>query len=234
MGLAEVATGRDLTPLAERADYHGVSNLAYLSLRAIEGVDKETLAALERQYLSGNARHLRALVELANVARALGAKGIPWLVFKGPILTEFVYPRADLRSYLDLDIVVPRRDFAAAVQALQSEGSKLLDRNWDLLLRREVGQLHVELPLGTLVDLHWHVLNRSEVRHSMSISMDALFDRARKVTLNGVSVLTFDPVDSLLHLCVHTALSGGVRLAWLKDIERTIASQPLSWDEVVE
>ena len=64
--------------------------------------------------------------------------------------------------------------------------------------------------------------------------MDALFDRAREVTLNGVSVLTFDPVDSLLHLCVHTALSGGVRLAWLKDIERTIASQSLSWDEVVE
>ena len=233
-GLAETVAGRDVSALAERADYHGVSNLAYLSLRSIESVDSETLAVLERRYLSGNARHLRALVEIANVEEVLGERGIPWLVFKGPILAEFVYPRADLRSYLDLDIVVRRQDFATAVEALQDEGSKLLDRNWELLLRREVGQLHVELPFGTLADLHWHVLNRAEIRRSMTISMDDLFDRARKVTLNDTSVLTFDPVDSLLHLCVHTALSGGVRLAWLKDIERSIASQPISWDNVVE
>jgi Uncharacterised nucleotidyltransferase len=233
-GLAEVVAGRDLGGLVERATHHGVGNLVYLSSRSIQGLDPAALSGLERHYNESIARHLRALADLSNLSTALRALEVPWLLFKGPILSEIVYPRPDLRSYLDLDILVPRQHFSAAVAALQGHGAHLLDKNWDLLLRRRVGQVHLELPFGTLADVHWHIVNRSEIRRSLQISTSGLFSRARTVTIGGRPVQTFDPVDSLLHLCTHAALSGGVRLAWLKDIERAAALRDHSWEAVLE
>jgi Uncharacterised nucleotidyltransferase len=233
-GLDEIVGGRDLGDLTRRAAYHGVVNLVYLSLRPLAGADPDAVSLLEREYVAANARHLRALADLATVALALDDAGIRWLLFKGPILTEVVYPRRDLRSYLDLDVVVAPRDFPDAVDALQQHGAGLLDRNWDLLLGREAGQLHFQLPFGTLADLHWHVVNRTEIRRSLSVSMSDLLARARPTVVGSTPVLTFDHVDFLLHLCIHAALSGGVRVTWLKDIERSVAACHYSPDEVLE
>lgn len=229
-----MVAGRDLGDLVERASHHGVSNLVYLSSRSIHGLDPVALSRLERQYNESIARHLRALADLTNLASALRPQEIPWLLFKGPFLSEIVYPRPDLRSYVDLDILVARQHFSVAVAALQRHGAHLLDKNWDLLLRRRVGQVHLELPFGTLLDVHWHIVNRSEMRRSLQIPMSGLFSRARTVTIGGRPVQTFDGVDCLLHLCTHAALSGGVRLAWLKDIERAVALQDHSWKAVLE
>jgi hypothetical protein len=229
--MSSMVSGRSLEELESRAVYHGVGNLVFLSLRSLPGLDPEPVDQLGRRYVGGNLRHLQALGDLACLGQTFTSEGIPWLVFKGPVLGELVYPRPDLRSYRDLDIVVPRADFGAAVMALEAAGAKLLDRNWEFLLERRVGQLHFELPMGTLADVHWHVLNRGEMRRSLSVSMDGLLRRARQVELNGTSLLTFEPVDSLLHLCVHAAVSGAVRLVWMKDIERAIAAGGIDWDE---
>ena len=57
----------------------------------------------------------------------------------------------------------------------------------------------------------------------VAIDMDELFGRARRVSLDGPEVLTLDPADTLLQLAVHAGLSGGAKLAWLKDIDRAAA-----------
>jgi hypothetical protein len=46
-------------------------------------------------------------------------------------------------------------------------------------------------------------------------------------------VRTLDPTDTLIHLCLHAAISGGDRLVWVKDIERAVAVRPPDWDELV-
>jgi hypothetical protein len=46
-------------------------------------------------------------------------------------------------------------------------------------------------------------------------------------------VLTLDPEDTLIQLSLHAGLSGAVKLAWLKDIERACVAPDLAWDEVV-
>ncbi len=232
--LASLVTGRDLQPLVERASHHGVANLLYLSLRGIDGVDRPSLEKLERNYQEGVRHHLLVLGELSALGEALDDAAIPWIVFKGPVLSTLVYPRPDLRFYNDVDVMVPRAEFAAAVQALERRGFAVLDRNWELLLRLEAGQLHVGLGHDVLADLHWHPLNRNSVRRSFAISPGELFGRARAAALGSLKIRRLDPVDGLLHLCVHAGLSGGVRLLWLKDIERTIAREAPDWRRVVE
>jgi hypothetical protein len=52
--------------------------------------------------------------------------------------------------------------------------------------------------------------------------------------VGGRSVPTLDPVDTLLHVALHAALSGGDRLIWLKDIERALVVEQPPWDDVIE
>jgi hypothetical protein len=88
--------------------------------------------------------------------------------------------------------------------------------------------------MGTLADVHWHLLNRENVRDGFSITTDDLFDRSRAIDVGGRSIPTLDPVDTLLHVALHAALSGGDRLIWLKDIERALVVEHPSWDDVIQ
>lgn len=233
-GVARLVSGRNLDPLLQLAHHHRVENLLYLSLRRIPGADAAALGALERWYAESAARHLRIESDLAAAARVLDAEAIPWIIFKGPVLGRLVYPRSDLRTFDDLDILVPRGSFRGAVEALEGAGARLLDRNWELIESEYRGQLHLVLGGGTLADLHWHLLNRESVRRSFAIDIEGIFERARASSLGELPVRTLDPADSLLHLCVHAALSGGDRLGWLKDVERSIVALPPPWEEVVK
>lgn len=233
-GLAELVKGRSLEDLAKRACMHGVASFAYLSLCQLEGIDREALDQLESERMAGIGRHLRAMADLGKVQEILAPVEIPFLVIKGPVLSERFYPRPDLRSYWDLDLLVDRRYFRGAVEAFEARGLTLTDPNWNSLRRLESGQIHMKLPAGTLADIHWHILNPSGVRRSLSVPIDAIIQRAVPATLRGNEVRTLGRVDTLLHLCVHAALSGGIRLIWLKDIERVVATEPPGWDEFIE
>ena len=221
-----------LAALGERAAYHGVVNAAYLSLRGV-APDADAVQALGQRYMFNIGRHLRILADLAALRTTLDSAGLPWLCFKGPVLSELIYPRPDLRSYVDLDVLVERPLFRGAVETLEDSGFRLLDRNWDLIGNEERGQLHVVLPLGTIADVHWHLLNRGMVRRSLAVPMDDIFARQRTVTIDSAPVRTLGSVDTLVHLCVHAALAGGNRLQWLKDIELAVAHDAPDWDDVV-
>ena len=196
-------------------------------------MDRAVQARLEERYASGLRHHLRVVADLAVVAEVLDRADLPWIAFKGPVLSELAYRRPDLRAYNDVDVLVRRADFQSAVQALEGVGARLVDTNWVLLRRMEPGQLHLVLPFGTLLDIHWHVVNGPAIRRSTAISVDDLFARARQVTIGGVSMRTFGVVDTVVHLCLHAGLAGGVRLLWLKDIERSIAEGHPPWHDVV-
>lgn len=223
----------DRSELLGLARYHRVVPFLYLHLREA-GADPALLGALEEEYVHNTARHMRAMADLTTFCDALDGHGITWMVVKGPVLSEVLYPRPDLRMYRDLDILVPEREFERTIDVLEASGFDLLDQNWTLIRMERRGQLHPLLRLGTAVDVHWHLLNREIVRRSLSIPMEEVFDRARTVTLSGLDVLTLDPVDTLVHLCVHAGLSGGDRLVWLKDVERAVVADRPPWDAVIE
>jgi hypothetical protein len=222
-----------LRPLIESGRYHRVLNLVHLALDGRTGVEEELGTGLKRYYLHQVGHHLRAVEDLSTLARTLDSAGVPWLLVKGPVLSEVMYERSDLRVYNDLDVVIARAAFPDAIDVLRETGFELLDRNWDLIRREGRAQLHLSLRLGTVADVHHHLLNRAVVRDSLALPMDELFDRARIVKVGSVAVRTLESVDTLLHLCIHAALAGGQLLLWLKDVERVVASDAPPWDDVV-
>ncbi|HYJ60558.1 MAG TPA: nucleotidyltransferase family protein [Actinomycetota bacterium] len=224
----------DAEQLARHAVHHRVAPFLRQALRGARlSLAGDVSRALEKSHARFTAVHLMALEDLTEVGDILRQVDVEALVMKGPVLAERHYPSADLRPYGDLDLLIPPADFERTIDALEAAGLELVDKNWHLIRTEGRAQLHVVLPHGTLADIHWSVLNRRSVRDTFRIPTLDLLARARSVEIDGRSVPTLDPTDTLLHLCLHGTLSGGDRLIWSKDVERVIATEPPRWDEVV-
>lgn len=208
-----------LGPLAVR---HGVVGCLWTALRAAGRTDLPGAAAVRAAHAATVAGHLRALADLALVDRALSTAGVGYLVFKGPVLAELVYRRPDLRSYVDVDVLVAPADFAAALAALEAAGCTVYERNWQLVRDRLLGELRLFTPGGLVLDLHWHVIADRSTRSAFRVDLAAVRARARAVRLAGREVCTLDPADTVVHLALHASLAGGHRLIWLKDLEQAL------------
>lgn len=222
--MASAAAPGVLAALATAARFHGVAGYAQRVLARLDGGDGEALARLESLQAGVLHHHLRALGDLPLLHEVLGGAGVPWLVVKGPVLAE-LHGAPDLRAYSDLDLVVPAAAFPDALAGLEGAGARVLARNWWHRLDVLAGEVPLVLPSGTVVDLHWHLLNDRALRRTFALRMPAMLDRGRPVELRGRTVRTLDPVDGLLHLALHTAMSGANRLVWLKDLECVLLAE---------
>ncbi len=230
-GLASLVAQADPAHVARAADFHGVSGCVYHSLRALPGGSPPPL--LERQYHQTLINHLRTLADLAQIAPVLDGLGVPWIVVKGPVLAETVYTRPDLRSYGDLDVVVPSTALGTVLGALEANGAAVVDRNWRLLEERMFGQVLLSLPHGTPLDLHWHLVHDVTMRRRFRIPMADVLARARRTRVARTAVPVLDSVDSVLFLALHACLAGGNRLVWLKDLEQAVRWVAPFWDDIV-
>ncbi len=221
----------DPAELVAFARYHGVAGLLYEPLRLHGGAPDPLLEALRASHDASVHGHMRSMWELARVAGALTAADVAWVVVKGPAVVELLYAAQGGRSYQDLDLLVDPSVFTDALTALEADGYAPMDRNWSVLRREMRGEVHYRGASGHELDVHWNVVNM--YRGRMRVSTRALLRRSEPVSLAGVAVRTLDPTDTLIHLALHAAISGGDRILWLKDIERSVAVRPPDWGALV-
>jgi hypothetical protein len=217
--------------ILEAAAYHRVAGVAYVRLRDIVGLPPALVASLKERYEASLRHHLRIMWELAAIQPVLDDSGAGWAVIKGPVAAELLYDSPGERTYGDLDVLVAPTQFDRVLDSLQEHGCRLLDRNWEVIRRELRGEVHFQMPGGSLLDLHWNLVNiyRGRIR----IDTMAMLGRARPSDLGGLSVPTLDSTDSLIHLALHGTLSGGDKLLWMSDIANACRRRPPDWEELV-
>lgn len=227
-------TDDELEGLVEAAGFHRIGGYVARLLQRAGRDDARLLVKLRDQQFDAAARHLLVLRALSEVQAAFGGAGLDWLVVKGPVLAERAHGGADLREYTDVDLVVPGGQLRRALTVCAEAGWPTLDRNWPLLRRELLGEVHVGLGYGLHADLHWHLLYTPARRAVFTLPMGELFARRVRVAVGQLDdVPTLDPTDALVYTALHAALSGGERLLWLKDLERLVAAREFTWGEVV-
>ena len=201
--------------LSHAAQLHGVEGWLRRGLPA-------PVPAVDGAVHSAQARRLRVASDLAVVAAALGER-VPFLVVKGPALASASFADPSLRSYVDLDVVVRPFDLKEATERLERAGCRLLDANWPLLMTADGHELHLVGPSGGPIDLHWSI-GREPLREDTSPSVQTLLDRSVSVIVDGHWVRTLGPCDTVVHLAVHAAASGGHRLSYLVDLRAALVT----------
>ncbi len=172
----------------------------------------------------------RMAVDLNQIVEVADRLNRPWVLLKGPTLVATAYQGA-AREYGDLDVLVDGRDLRSMVDGLCQLGGTLLDRNFEMLTRATSGEIGVMMPMGSMVDLHWHPIHTERVRRHFRIPVAQLIERGSRLALGegGPVVRALEASDALLYLSLHACLSGGERLLWLKDID--MLSRRLQWNE---
>lgn len=228
-GTAPVVAAIEAGAGAELADRACEHRLACALVDVLERGDLPVSGNLAEVVADDRLMRLQVMAALRRAAGALDDAGIAWLTFKGPVIASLM-PRPELRSYNDLDLLVPADRLEAAINVLVGVGIEEINENWVPYVRYRVGE--VPMVTGSVsVDLHWHVVGLGRHRRSIRFDPTAMLARRRTVEISGAPSPTFDAVDQLLHLAVHAALSGASRLDQLRDLAVAVAHDPIDWDE---
>jgi len=142
---------------------------------------------------------------------------VPWVVIKGPAVAA-IMKRPELRTYNDLDLLVPGNHLETALDCLTEAGMVELNQNWEPYIKHRIG----EIPMAgfrTTIDVHWDPVALGRTRRAISFDVAAMIDRRVSVDVAGLGPLpVLEPVDQILHLAVHCALSGATRFDQFRDL----------------
>ncbi|MBN2550045.1 MAG: nucleotidyltransferase family protein [Anaerolineales bacterium] len=189
--------------------------------------------SLRQHCLHTTRRNLLLQHEISTVLPQLEAAGIPAIILKGLHLAELVYQDISLRPMVDVDLLVKEQHLEAAGQIMTQAGFTPY-----LPLQFEHPQSHHHLPPFckpgiAVIEIHWGILPPAM---GLNIDLTGLWQRARPVSIAGISTLTLSPEDLLLHLCVHFHQHNfKLGLKHLYDIAAALKFYrgTLDWDQII-
>ena len=178
----------------------GASALANARIRDSHLRDSTTAAQLQQAHRL-HAVHAAAFEEdITDAIKLLRNAGVEPILAKGWAVAR-LYPDTSLRPYGDIDLYVPPGQYSSAMRVLaSSEGKRFV------------------------VDLH------EGFDSSEGISIDALYERSRLVSLADVKVRVPCDEDHLRILCLHFLRHGAWRPLWLCDIAVAVETRAPEFD----
>ena len=228
----------DWTFILGQAQQHCILPFLYANLRLHGSLDRtptEVRKALEACIRGIAARNLALIGELARVLRALDETGIKAIPFKGPAAAVTAYGDSSVRAFADLDILVDPADLERAEAVLLQRGYEatltLTPREKRDYLKTECA-LQLCKPAGNfVVELHWRFFEREA---SLDLRVDAIRQRATRISIAGISVPSLAVEDLLLYLCAHGTKHLWERLEWIACVAEIVERHPgIDWQAVL-
>ncbi len=177
--------------------------------------------ALKEAITAGNLANKVYQLKLVSVLHEINTflSSIPFMVLKGPVLSQLLYDDPAERTSRDLDILIEKENFDSALSLFEKQGYQLLTKFNSEKQREAVLKHfhHVELlhPSGdVLVELHWNLTTLKTIR----VNISELMQKTAAVTIGDTKYRTLDTFDLIGYLSIHGAFHAFFRLQWLTDI----------------
>lgn len=175
----------------------------------------DELSDRHEEQLALDLRLERALIDAAST---LAAAGIPYRALKGPVLAHTVYGDPALRSFGDIDLLVPGECFDDAAAALRGLGfdRRFIEPRSGFDARFAKGAC-LERDDGVELDMH---RTFAPGAFGVRLAHAELFARpARTFELGGRTIAGLDRELAFVHACFHAALGDNpARLVPVRDV----------------
>ena len=233
-----LARVRDWEQLFRLASQHAVTPLLCHALSPCLAGEIPSGAMTQRRAASHRLllRNTQMTALLAKILDLFGRNAISAIPFKGPSLAFQLYGQPGLRSSVDLDFLIRRRDILRAKDILLSCGYRTdcpSDPSQQAAYLRVRHELHFTRKETFGVELHQAFL---PAFNHFPYDYDALWARLGRVRFNDRDVLVLAPEDLLLVLCAHGTKHLWGRLGWICDIGRLLVRfhEEMSWSRLEE
>jgi hypothetical protein len=223
MGRCELR-GRELKRLQGMAERHGVLPAVVRNLRA---ASLEAYQELERNGVQGRLAENAAMGMFLRVMameffREAGIRGIPAVLIKGALVARRAYRPESLRTFIDVDLLVPKRVWEEVRDLMRGMGfeSKGNRMKYDSGYGEEEW-MHKEHK-GCSFEVHWNLVNSPVVRHGLSVTYEDLevgsdanplgksLSSAALMLIASVHGAASHGFDKLQHLCDVAQLARGI------------------------
>lgn len=223
--------------LLDIASHERMSPLLYRNLVLIspKKVPEAVITRLRNEYLLNSSRNLKLTRELLSIIENFEARGIPIVPFKGPLLAEQVYGDIALRSFTDLDLMIPESEYARAEELLESLGYsnelRLTPVQNAAFLKSGNHHHFGNKETGTSIELHWRI---SSSLFSLQPDLSGAWNRAVVTIILGKKVPSFSPEDTLLMLCEHGTRHQWSQLSWIYDVAGIVKTKKIDLPCLIE
>ncbi len=146
---------------------------------------------------------LRVEITAIRVSQLLVDAGIDHRLLKGPALAHTIYLDPAVRSFRDVDMLVPSTEIDRTVDLLTSQGAIRAQGELRPGFDRRFGKSVTMKLDGVEVDLH-RVLSPGPF--GVWMKPDDLFLLPESIMIGGAEIPVLDRTDNLLHGCYHAAL----------------------------
>ncbi len=225
----------DTTGLFDLVDYEGCALWLYRRLRKGDLFSRSTrphfFGSLAREAKRLAARGMLIDAETVKVARIAAREGVPSVLLKGSArrAAAALYPYADARDTLDIDLLVPEACARPLWECLRSAG-------YEVMVEPPLGHFHLDplsRPGGVAVEIHTST--------SLRIPPEEAWRRAASdgdvVEHDGLGLKVPSATELLWHGVAHGVHQGaaGFRLRFLLDAAAVCASgRAVDWDLIGE
>jgi hypothetical protein len=224
--------------LSELSKLHGVTPFLYYRVRSLgiklpEQIGKEWLGI----YLYQIGQEKKTRKQIKELKEILDPEGIPFILLKGASAMLRLYPQPGLRTFVDLDILIPSDIVSRFKQTMMTAGYKPLSaRNSpeDEELQRFDSHLDPICKDGSLIiEPHLSILG---VGGDHLAAMPEVWQGKETKSTDGINIeylnIEHFLIHTLLHSSRHLSDEGFTEIKWLVDMLYSLKTWRIDWSKV--
>lgn len=165
-------------------------------------IPEKTLFVLKQTYLKSLSRNMILYDHFQKAVNSFSEKGIPVIGLKGIFLSEAVYKDIGLRQMSDIDLLVKKEDVFKCRDILFSKGYISHTRTKSSFIKNHHEPKHLPPLVRDAVSIELHTKIDIDL-FDFDIKIDDFWNRASAFVLYNSKVLQLNPVDLIIHFCVH-------------------------------
>jgi len=225
----------DWTKLLSFAQRNALIPLLYFQLNKIASslIPSDRLKELHDRFQHNSALNTLLTAEMIVLIDLFEQNQIPAIPYKGPAIGAGVYGQLVLRQFADLDILVRETDVWKATDLLLERGYK---GHFVIPAKRRPAFIRLSYVRSftrdsTTVELHWRLAPRF---FGPYFDISRLWERTRKIPLQGSCVRIPFSDDLILMLCIHGAKDCWEKLEWVCGLAEVVRADPeLDWEDLL-